>query len=59
MHTVLHLSRKVSQTDIYTVLCRRPIEFHNETKLFVPFQMLCQSGGYMRVRIDVQTLIRK
>ena len=33
---ILHLLGIVSQTDIYTVLCRRLIEFHNETKLFVP-----------------------
>ena len=38
MNTVLYSTcpEIVSQTDIYTVLCRRLIEFHNETKLFVP-----------------------
>ena len=33
---ILHLSGIVPQTDIYTVLCKRLIEFHNETRLFVP-----------------------
>ena len=37
---ILHLSGIVSQTDIYTVLCGCLIEFHNETRLFVPLQML-------------------
>lgn len=38
MQTVLYSTylELVSQTDIYTVLCGRLIEFHNETRLFVP-----------------------